>query len=83
MKIRSYQQAALKTKGLKDDITVIVIDLVPDDDQKMPSQLMKDGSGKLQAHSCPVAPVNVYHPLEDGVVGHKAWRHLHWCVLKP
>lgn len=71
-------QAALKAKGLRDDITVLVIDFVPSEEHKMPPLLAKDGSGNLQASSAPVAPVNVYHPLEDGDVGRAAWRQMQW-----
>lgn len=71
-------QAAVKGKGLKDDITVLVLDLVPDDDHKMPPRLTKDGSGQVQACNAPSSPVNVYHPLEDGQVGENAWRQMHW-----
>ena len=71
-------QAALKGKGLRDDITVLVIDLVPGDEDRLPAPLMKDGSGNLQASSSPSAPVNIYHPLEDGEAAQTVWRHMQW-----
>ena len=57
---------------------MLVIDTLPDKEQKLPPQLAKDGGGHLQAHVTPVHPVNVYHPLEGGEVGKAAWHRLLW-----
>ena len=71
-------QLAVKGRDLKDDITVLVIDATPSLEQKLPSLLSKDGSGRLQSDYTTISPVNVYHPLEDGAVGQEAWRRLMW-----
>lgn len=70
-------QAALKAKGLKDDITVLVVDAVPGEEHKLPPQLAKDGGGNLQAQSMQVPPAHVHQPLKETEVGH-AWRQLLW-----
>ena len=45
-------QAALKKRGLRDDITVIVIDACPTAEDKMPSTLLsRKSSGSSSAHS--------------------------------
>lgn len=71
-------QAALKGKGLRDDITVIVVDFMPDDDHKLPPQLSKDGSGQLLASSLPSSPVNIFHPLEDTEAAKAAHQSTVW-----
>ncbi len=38
-------QAALKAKGLRDDITVLVIDAMPDDSYRLPPHLAKPNGG--------------------------------------
>lgn len=38
-------QAALKAKGLRDDITVLVIDAMPDDSFRLPPYLAKPSGG--------------------------------------
>ena len=71
-------QAALKGKGLRDDITVLVLDCVPGEDDRMPPRLMKDGSGQVQAVNEAPMPVTVHHPLEDESAGGAAWRATQW-----
>ncbi len=71
-------QAALEGKGLRDDITVIVVDFMPEEDQKLPPQLSKDGSGQLLANSTPSPPVNIFHPLEDGDAAQAARQSIAW-----
>ena len=71
-------QAALKGKGLRDDITVIVVDVMPDAHQKLPPQLSKDGSGQLVASTVPSCPVNIFHPLEDTDAAQAACQLIVW-----
>lgn len=72
-------KAALKAKGLKDDITVLVVDLVPTEEHKLPPPLAKDGSGHIQAESMQLPSIHVNFPLQDGDTG--TYERLFWSVL--
>ena len=74
-----YCQAVLKARGLRDDITVLVIDALPDGSARLPPLLTKNGSGQLEAAVHPANVVNIYHPLEDSEKAAGAWQHLVWC----
>jgi hypothetical protein len=59
--------AALKKKGLRDDITVLVIDFVPTAEDKLPPALANGYPTHLVEH------VNVLRPLQGGCS--TTWRH--------
>ena len=51
---------------------------MPDENQKLPPQLSKDGSGQLVASSAPSSPVNIFHPLEDTDAAQAARQSIVW-----
>lgn len=64
-------QAALKKRGMRDDITVIVIDACPSAEDRMPGPLLsRKSSGSSSAHSCGGGGdlserVHIRKPLEE------------------
>lgn len=56
-------QASLKAKGLRDDITVLVVDAMPDDSYRLPPCLVK-----MTGHSTSleeVGAIDWHRPLEE------------------
>ena len=59
-------QAALKKRGLRDDITVIVIDACPAAEDKMPAPLLsRKGSAASNGSTDCAERVHVRKPLEE------------------
>lgn len=64
-------QAALKKRGMRDDITVIVIDACPTSEERMPGPLLsRKSSGSASAHSSGGSGelserVHIRKPLEE------------------
>ena len=73
-------QLAMKNKGGRDDITVIVVDALTSSEDRLPCLLQKTGSGIIQAADTPAHTVAVTKPLElhDG---NRPWYPLEWCVV--
>jgi len=67
---------ALKARGLRDDITVIVLDALPDADARLPPPLQRPGAGAAGADA---AGVVVARPLEQAA---GAWSHAVWCAAR-
>jgi hypothetical protein len=65
---------ALKARGLRDDITVIVLDALPDADARLPPLLQRPCAGAAGADA---AGVVVARPLEQTA---GAWSHAVWCA---
>ncbi len=57
-------QAALKSKGLRDDITVLVIDAMPDDSFRLPPFLAKQNGGYAVTLE-DVGSVDWHKPLDE------------------
>ncbi len=57
-------QAALKSKGLRDDITVLVIDAMPDDSFRLPPFLAKQNGGYAVSLE-DVGSVGWHKPLDE------------------
>ncbi len=68
-------QLALKARGLRDDITVIVVDALPDAAARLPPPLQRRGSSSNAAVGD--ASVVIGRPLEQEG---GAWRHAVWCA---
>ena len=57
-------QAALKSKGLRDDITILVIDAMPDDSYRLPPLLAKTNGGHAPSVE-DVGSVDWHKPLDE------------------
>lgn len=57
-------QMALRHKGARDDITVIVVDAMSSSEDRLPCLLQRTGNGSLQADNAPAHTVSVLKPLE-------------------
>ena len=68
---------ALKHKGGRDDITVIVVDALSSSEDRLPCLLQRTGNGMLQAESAPAHTVSVSKPLEL-TAGCRPWYPLTW-----
>ncbi|KAK9830885.1 hypothetical protein WJX81_001707 [Elliptochloris bilobata] len=68
-------QLALKARGLRDDITVIVVDALPDPSARLPPPLQRRGSGPIGAGAEAAAGVVIGRPLE--LIG-GTWRSAVW-----
>ena len=69
-------QLALKARGLRDDITVIVVDALPDPGARLPPLLQRKSSGANGADAANAAVV-IGRPLEQAG---GTWRHAVWCA---
>ena len=56
-------QAALRAKGLRDDITVLVIDAMPDESHRLPPYLAKTNGGHAPSVE-DVGSVDWHKPLD-------------------
>ena len=56
-------QASLKAKGLRDDITVLVVDAMPDDSYRLPPCLVKMSGHTTSVEE--VGPIDWHRPLEE------------------
>eukprot|EP00884_Botryococcus_braunii_P009673 jgi/Botrbrau1/18707/Bobra.0386s0033.1 len=54
-------QQALKSRGLRDDVSIVVLDVLPDQNVRLPPLLEKSAG----AGSHPEQHVQLYHPLDD------------------
>ena len=58
-------QAALKSKGLRDDITVLVVDAMPDDSFRLPPFLAKPNGGHAAVSTDNIGSVDWHKPLDE------------------
>lgn len=62
--LSSQAQAALKAKGLRDDITVLVVDALPDEACRLPPYLAKN-NGLHPSALEEVGSLDWHRPLEE------------------
>ena len=78
--IRAAQvQLALKARGLRDDITVIVVDALPEPGARLPPLLQQRKSAGASNADATDAAVVIGRPLEQAG---GAWRQAVWCALR-
>ena len=76
--IRAAQvQLALKARGLRDDITVIVFDALPDPGARLPPLLQQRKSAGASSAEAADAAVVIGRPLEQAG---GTWRRAVWCA---
>ena len=76
--IRAAQvQLALKARGLRDDITVIVVDALPDPGARLPPRLQQRKSAGASGAEAAGAAVVIGRPLEQAG---GTWRRAVWCA---
>lgn len=56
-------QASLKSRGLRDDITVLVVDAMPDDSYRLPPCLVRMNGHSISLED--VGSVDWHRPLEE------------------
>ena len=72
-------QAALKAKGLRDDITVLVIDAMPDDSHRLPPFVTKS-SGRHAPTVEDVGSVDWHKPLESAAAREACASNTWWVM---
>lgn len=75
-------QAALKSKGLRDDITVLVIDAMPDDSCRLPPHLAKPNGGHAPSVE-EIGSVDWHKPLNGAAVAEICASNTWWAFAPP
>lgn len=73
-------QASLKAKGLRDDITVLVVDAMPDGSYKLPPGLIK-----MTGHATSlgqVGAVDWHRPLEESGAAEVCLSNIWWAPAR-
>lgn len=73
-------QLALKARGLRDDITVIVVDALPEPGARLPPLLQQRKSAGASGAEASDAAVVIGRPLDQAG---GTWRHAVWCARCP